>query len=73
VHVRRHVGAAQLVDDLRAPVVGQVADDDLGALRDEPLHGGQADARAAAGDDRDPVLDASCHGCSSPIVKVSGR
>ena len=68
VDVRRHVGPAELVRRARAPaVVGQVADDDLGALGDEPAYGRQADARAASGDDRDPVLDPSCH-VFSPVV-----
>ena len=58
--VRRDVAAAQLLDDLRAPGL-QAADDDLGALGDEPAYRRQADARATAGDDRDPVLHLSRH------------
>ena len=55
------VRAGGTLDQLGAALVVDVADDDLRARLDEPLDGGQADARATAGDDRAPVLDASCH------------
>ncbi len=62
VDVGQQVGPAELPDELVAALVVEVADHDAGSLLDEALHRGQPDARAAAGDDRDPVLDASCHG-----------
>ena len=67
--------AAELADELVPALVVDVTDDDLGALLDEALDRRQADARAAAGDDRDPVLDASCHVClcSSSLWVISGR
>ncbi len=58
VHVRR---AAELGRDLGAARVVEVADDDLGALLDEPPHRRQPDAGASAGDDRDLAVQPSCH------------
>jgi len=62
---RREVGPAELADQLVAAPLVDVTDHDLGALLDEPLDGRQPDARAAAGDDGDLALDASCHVRSS--------
>jgi hypothetical protein len=63
--------AAELLGERLAAIVVDVADDHLGALGHEPLDGRQTDARAAAGDDRDPVLDTSSH--EIPFRSPAGR
>ena len=54
--------AAELADELVPALVVDVADDDAGALLDEPVHRRQPDPRAPAGDHRDLAVQTSCHG-----------
>jgi hypothetical protein len=61
VHVRRVVGATELLDDPGSALVVDVADHDLRALGGEPAHRRQPDPGATSGDDGHPSLDASCH------------
>ena len=44
------------------------ADQDLRALRQQRHRRGVADALAAAGDDRDVVLEAQVHGCAPSML-----
>ena len=61
-HVAAHAdhGVAELDFGRGEPVGGEVADRHLRPFVHEPAHGGQADARRATGDDRDPAGEPSC-------------
>jgi hypothetical protein len=59
--VRREVRPAELADELVPALLGDVADDDLRPLLDEPLDGRQSDPGATSRDDGHLALDASCH------------
>ena len=62
------VGLAQLLGDLGALGVGEVDERDLGALADEALDGGAAEAGGAARDEADSVLQ---HGFWKREVRIT--